>query len=687
MSAVTPALAGDGSGGVEVSELWWRKPFRNFQTNLREIDAGMDVEAFLDFLDDFGGNVWLLSVGGIISNYPTKLAFQTANPALVERESGDLVGDAVSAAAERGVRVLGRMDFSKIDRRRAEEHPDWCFVTAAGENQVYNGYYSVCPSGDYYQHRIFDVITEVLSRYDISGFFFNWMSFNEYDYSRRHWGVCHCLACRTGFAAFAPGVPLPVDKDSATYEVWRRYSHGVLSELTGRMQAHVRALKPDAALILGDRSDIVFHEANNAVGRPLWHHATAEWVSAAKSYRPDVPVLCNSVAFVDMPYRLAGEDPDHFAQYLIQSMAHGANPSTYVMGTPADAPYENLAVAGEITRFYRDHAETYTDLVSSAQVVLVRPDALAYPAPVLAEVRSEFEGLYLSLVEGHIPFDVLPANRLAESGIDRYRLVVLPDLGPLDETTVAALDAYVAAGGQVLATGSSGFREQSSQLAGGPVRRRLSSFTTAESLRSLHLRLSASVDRPEGFPIPVVGAFHVTEADERAIVDWPALSRSTYGPPEKCYGHVDTGHPGYAWARSGAGGIGVLPWTIGRVYREVGLSAVRDAFLDRVLECAGRVVRIETSLSEQVQVVVGRSAVGDVVHLLNRTGDKAQRFVRPLDLPAAELSLPWSGGAVTARALVSGVELATRAVDGLLTVSLPPLGRFETVLIQRLSNK
>ncbi|MFI6674487.1 hypothetical protein [Kribbella sp. NPDC050470] len=108
--------------------LWWHEPFRMFQTNLREIDAGLDVEKVLDYLVEFGADTWLLSVGGILSNYPTDLDFQTRNPYLAERPSGDLVGDAVKAAARRGIRVMGRMDFSKIDRRRAEAHPDWCFV-------------------------------------------------------------------------------------------------------------------------------------------------------------------------------------------------------------------------------------------------------------------------------------------------------------------------------------------------------------------------------------------------------------------------------------------------------------------------------------------------------------------------------------------------------------------------------
>ena len=73
-----------------MSRVWWREPFRMFQTNLREVDAGLDVERVLDYLEEFGANAWLISVGGILSNYPTGLDFQTRNPHLAERPSGDL---------------------------------------------------------------------------------------------------------------------------------------------------------------------------------------------------------------------------------------------------------------------------------------------------------------------------------------------------------------------------------------------------------------------------------------------------------------------------------------------------------------------------------------------------------------------------------------------------------------------
>ena len=49
--------------------------------------------------------------------------------------------------------------------------------------------------------------------------------------------------------------------------------------------------------------------------------------SVAKTYRPSVPVLVNSVAYIDVPYRFAGEEPERFAEYLIQTIARGGIPS------------------------------------------------------------------------------------------------------------------------------------------------------------------------------------------------------------------------------------------------------------------------------------------------------------------------------------------------------------------------
>ncbi len=681
---MTSRLTADRSTATQ----WWQHPFRMFQTNLREIDAGLDVEQVLDFIEDYGANAWLISVGGILSNYPTDLPFQTRNPNLALRPSGDLIGDAVQAAANRGMHVLARMDFSKIDHRRAEEHPDWCFVDNQGERQVYNGLTSVCPSGDYYQQHLFAIVDEVLDRYPVDGFFFNWMSYNEVDYSKAYRGVCQCLACHRAFAAFAPDTLLPTGPDSPGYQTWRTFTATMLDDLTARVRAHIAARRPDAALILGDRADIVFHEANNAVGRPLWHHRTAQAVSAAKAHRPEVPVLVNSVGFVDMPYRLAGEEPHHFGQYLVQAISRGANPSTYIMGIPQVIDYECLDIGREITRFHHDHQRVYDYLVSDARVALIQPGSLRRTPESFTQATSEFQGLYLALQERHIPFDVLAEDRLAaraegSHGPGQYRAIVLPDVGVLDETVVAVLDQFVTGGGVVVTTGSSGFDHDRPQLAAMPVTRRLASHETVEAVRSLHLRVEQD---GRTLPVPVIGAFHIVEPRSDAVTHLPAMSRAPYGPPEKCHGHLPLSHSGLLiGSDDGGGAVVVMPWTVGRGYREVGLSAHRDLFVDALLEAAPEVGipgsgLDEDSLPEAIEVVLGRSAAGQVIHLINRSGDADQRFRRPVTIRGAVLGV--DPAATRVRALRAGRDLPIERQNGQATVLLPDLDLFEVLVVE-----
>jgi hypothetical protein len=245
------------------------------------------------------------------------------------------------------------------------------------------------------------------------------------------------------------------------------------------------------------------------------------------------------------------------------------------------------------------------------------------------------------LLQRHIPYDVLPQERLGDADLSRYKVVVLPDLGPVD------IDGYVEAGGAVVATGNT-------ELGVLPVRR-LAIYDTEESTRSLHL---------EG-GIPVFGDFHVVETS--ADVGLRALSRAPYGPPEKCHGHVQLDHPGVV--RSG--GVVLLPWTVGRAYREVGLTVHRDLFIDEVIGVGAP--EVETELPEQVEIVVGRSAAGIVVHLLNRSGDGDQRFAPPVPIGPARLKVP--DGVREVRALRSGEQLPV--TDG--WVGLSGIGLFEVL--------
>ncbi|GAA1536677.1 hypothetical protein HD600_001484 [Microbacterium ginsengiterrae] len=601
---------------------WWDAPFAVFQTNLREIDVTLDVEATLDDIQAHGADVWLLNVGGILAHYPTDLRFQTRNPHLRERPGGDLIADALAATRRRGMRLLGRMDFSKVHPRIIAEHPEWAYRSPSGELQVYEGLVSVCPRGEYYQHRLLDIVDEVLDRYAVDGFFFNWFGFNEVDYAGVVHGVCHCDACRRAWVDAQGDRPLPARVGDDGYADWKRLASAAIDDLTSRISAHIGARRPDAALILGRAADVLFHEANNAVGRVLWPWTTADAVSALRVSQPDKPVMVNAVAFVDMPYRLAGEQPEMMAQYLLQAISRGANPSTYIMGPTRGIRYPSVDAAAEVTRLHRDHRDVYAGLRPAADVAVVIPDPLSASAERAAQARREYQGVCVALREAHVPFESVAQDRLAAIDPARFTTVVLPDLTGVDD---AWLERHVEAGGRIVATGASGIAEDGSTATWHPARRVVDAVSDPNALKSSYVQRGPSAPVEGTDVLPLHGTAYELEWRDQAAQDLPLIAQAAYGPPERAYGHRQG--PGRArgrWRR-GSGEVMALSWTPGRSYVELGLTAIRDVIAETVRTVSGPQL-VEFSGPEVVEVVIGRSDAGLVIHLLNGSGQRRNSF-------------------------------------------------------------
>ncbi len=665
---------------------WYRSPFRMFQTNLLEVDADMDVEKVLDFIQDFGCDTWLVNGGGILSFYPTALEHQTRNPYLARRASGDLFGDAIAAAHRRGMRVMARMDFSKVNAAIADQHPEWLFVNPQGGRQEGEGQVSTDPSAVYYQEKLFEVVDEMIDRYPLDGFFFNRAGFNEFDYANKYHGVSQSETSRRGFAEFSGGRELPTGPDSPDYDLWRAYAAKTVRELWARVAAHVKKRRPDAAMLRSD--DLVFFEANNKVGRELWHHHVAEMISAFRSEAPDRPVLCHCVAFLDMPYRIAGEQPEHMAQHLIQGMARGANISTYIMGVPGEIEYPSLGVAREIMRFHRDHDEVYRSLVPCARIGLVRPDMLAMSLPRFEDANAEFRGLYAALQEEHLPFDVVPADGIpamaSKGGLRRYSVLVLADIGPLAPAAAAALDAFVAGGGRLVLTGLSAFdSDGAAQLAGMPATRITERTTDPDALKSVYVTERAPEQGRYYFaPVaPVFGAHYRVAAKPDAEGRLVFLPQAAYGPPEKAYGHVADGTPGHYV--DGSGRVALVPWTIGRSYHELGLGTLRGIVVDLVRELLGDDEPLTAELPEQVELTLQRRGDDLVVHLINLSGARRKNYGPHIRTSGGTLRLAGAPASTKVRALVAGTVCTTTREGDDLVIRLPDLERFEVVHIER----
>src|SRR5512133_3403736 len=135
---------------------WWKRtPIRLIQTNLPEIEGSMNRDEYLRSITNASANTVLFNTGGIVANYQTKLPYQFKNPNIGE---GDLVSDLINKFHEKGIRYIARFDFSKLDSSIAKQKPEWLYVGPDGKNQIFNGLYSACINGGYYQEYSFEIL-------------------------------------------------------------------------------------------------------------------------------------------------------------------------------------------------------------------------------------------------------------------------------------------------------------------------------------------------------------------------------------------------------------------------------------------------------------------------------------------------------------------------------------------------
>jgi hypothetical protein len=359
------------------------------------------------------------------------------------------------------------------------------------------------------------------------------------------------------------------------------------------------------------------------------------------------------------------------------------------MGTPGLIPYPCLPVAGEITRFHKQWRDVYTDMRPTARTGLVLPKQLARSAADHEQATAEYRGFYEALQQTHVPFDVVPQDGIAEmatsGGLARYSLLILPDLGELAADTVAALDSFVAGGGRLLSTGSSGLAGDGSiQLASLAADRELA-LTQGQALWSTCVAPDQSgvsvAHQYQGPVLPVYGAYRYcswkADAERRQVM----LARSSYGPPEKAYGNEAVEHPGYAVQTHGQGRTAMVPWTIGRSYRDLGLTVARDVIHTIVQELLAGDEIVAADLPESVEVIVNKTGQRLVVHLVNMSGARRSNFGPPVPVRDGQLRVRGAGPSATARALVHDSPCQTTQDDGWLTIMLPEIDLFDVIVV------
>ncbi len=648
--------------GEDPSQEWWLKPNRMLQTNLREIDATMDIDQYIRELKEWGVNVVKFNVGGIVANYPTDVKYHWRNTYM----KGDLTDTVLKRLHAEGIRMVGRFDVSKLNEKFATEHPEWLYVSEAGKNVNYNGQVHTCLSGGYHQEYMYEFLGEALDRYPLDGIFFNMSGYPRTDYSRNYHGICQCENCRRLFKQYS-GMDLPPTQDdnSPVYKKYVEFISEMITQRNDRVKKFFKDKRPDIMLYV---EDVIRSESGSPIGSGTYYDTddvkSAMLTMGRKQY--------NNTAnhFFEMPYRHAGASPSLQARRVWQQAVNGAWLGFYIMG-PLHRLEDRAAlnVVKNIYRFHEANEQWFMDTEPAGDVGVVRRGG------------DEYQGILQILCEGQVSFDL---TQLEKEQISQFRSIIVPAAGGLNPEEVAVLDDYVKQGGKLLLTqkvpkglkclGEIKLIESRPQEMGAYVRIRPEDKTA--------LVKSALDDLDLVF---LGGEFQVYETGDDANNMLRLIPGDMFGPPEKCYYRHVSDHPALISRKYDKGVAACFTFGIGAHYEQWGHQGHAALLLGAIDNILGLERRALTKAPPLVEINQRTSRQGkfEWISLYNHTGQRGNAMHMPVPISGIRIDFKPQKSVRAVRLLSTNQELPfTKGADGRVVIDLPPLNHYEIVVFE-----
>lgn len=675
---------------------WWHGPYRIVQTNLRLTDASLEPLELAREALEFGATAVTFNIGGIYAFYPTDLELQARNPYL----TGDLVGEMLAALHRNGLRMIGRYDLSKATRAAYDAHPEWFVHNADGMPLEYNGTYQACVNGGWYADYAERILQESLSRYGVDAVFFNMLGYRSHDYSGRYHGICWCASCQDEFKAmFGRRLPQREDFSDPAYRDYLEFQERTSQARTRRLYETVKRARPTVGVMLERATcDFMRLELQRSVRRPQpeWPHQGGEKARWAASFGKGKPYSCAVTNFLDFPWRFASESSHHHLLRFAQSIASGAQLDYYLLGRFEQDNAEPLEAVRGFFKWHAAQAHHYPGMRSQATVALYHSRAsqiYAGATATSAEQATCLRGAYRALLESRIPFDFVSDARIGDVDIAeqlaRYDVIVLPNVACVSNAEAAALDAFVARGGTLVATGETGHYNESGERRNSFA---LESFPAPGISRAAGKLQTYVRIAPDELCFPRTRLLHLDgwyfhcDAKEGAGALLSLLPAQRFGPPELCFPESQGAeHPGVLMGRHGQGRVLYLPWLPEWIYYRDGLAEHRELIAQLVLQNTSPPIKVEGV--GPVEVTVHRQARGRggfLVHLVNYSGQRNNVLGEPVPLWGFRLGVKNACG--PGRSLIDGraIEVGEPDAHGYCWMDVPQIGVFQAIVLEAL---
>ncbi|MDB5248609.1 MAG: Beta-galactosidase [Segetibacter sp.] len=667
---------------------WWnRAPYRLVQTNLREIDATMDVDAYVQSMVDASANIVLINVGGIVGNYPTKLPYHYRNPFM----KGDLVGDLIRGLHSKGIKVIGRFDFSKINETLAAKKPEWLYVSTAGKNVNYNGQVHTCPNGGYQQEYGMEILKEAITTYPLDGIFFNMIGYTTSDYSGNYYGICQCENCKKKFHdSTGHTLPVKADMNDPVFREYNAFKKTTADKLFKQIGNHIKTLNPK--IMINTYADAGVDMIASESGAELtpeyeWNYSATDNVKRVLGSYKDRSPGNLLIYFQAIGYRHVGTSPNMAKVWMLENMLHGAPLGFVVVGTLVN--YEDrifIPTLNNLYGFHKTNEKLFTNVQAVNKIALIRGS------------RDEYEGMIKLLTEEHIMYDIIDPAVIGTSRMPRqleeYEALILGDVSDMDDRLVSAIDTYVNNGGKILSTAFTSTKD----ALGKPLNSiRLKSFgvnpsfETFKRAKSTYLKVSdndkASLGQKEFKDFSIMMTYSdflqcTTSGAAKGYMKF--LPATRFGPPEKSYYTQEniTNFPGVVSNTYGKGRSVFIPWELGSQYLFKGHYMHRAMFVSALQNLLNVERTVVTDASPLIEIthLANRNGAFEWLGLINHSGQVGGSLREPVTIHNTNIRFKPTKPIKELKLMRSGTTLNFKQVDGWVECNVPQLHDFDMLL-------
>lgn len=685
-------------------EPWFDKAMRWAQLAFVENDPGnYNPDFWLDYFKRIHADGVLLSAGGIVAFYPTKIPLHHKSAWM---GNTDPLGYLVKECRKMNMSIVLRTDPHATRQDMYDAHPDYISVTADGQKRRHWAnpeLWVTCAYGPYNFDFMTRVNKEIMELYKPDGIFSNrWAGH----------GICYCEHCKKNFKD-ATGLELPpkADKLNPTYIKWTDWRTSRLRELWFLWDAEIRKIKSTARFIpngfpdkleTGKYSDFFFADQQARRGViPPWSNAMgAKELRAGLGMKPLVGIFSVGIE-EEYRWKDSVQSDAEIRIWVAEGVANGMRPCFVKFGAVINDKRWMNAVEKMYQSYYKNegYLRNVAPMARVGMVYSEQTDSKYGGKSWQEGNRDHALGMYHALVEDHMAFDMVNDKLLDAEHLKPYKLLILPNIAALSDMQCKQLKKFVEGGGSLVATFETSLYDETGK--------QRTNFGLADifgvsynndvegPMKNSYLRLKSDPVTKQFHPVvkgledayKIINTVYRVKVTPKTTFPSPVTLIPSYPdlPMEDVYARVpDTDIKELYLRDIGKGRIAYFPGDIDRSFWQI-MSTDHSLLLRNTIRWALNeepIVGVQTP--GVVDVAVWRQKSSMTVHLVNLTNPMMMkgpfRELFPVDAQV-RIKVPEGKRVTGVSLLMSGNKPTFENKEGMITLNVPKILDHEIIAL------